>query len=203
MLAAGNVTALGIGARLAAAAGIALASLLAGFGLLYGLRGLGWLGGGTGVHDALPLLQLAGYDVQPLDRVVVAWLLAGLAAGVALHRTARARRTLLVGATAIVLLVFASQAAFALTRNLRLSSVMWSRSPGLGPWLEALLFAAGCALPGPLSRVGGSDWVRRTQSHWLERIRDLSVRGRQHRDAPEHDCEGGDVGDDRPRARAE
>ena len=54
-----------------------LVGLLAGYGWLYVLRGLGWLGAGPAVGDALPLLQLAGFDGQPLLRVVVAWLLAG------------------------------------------------------------------------------------------------------------------------------
>src|SRR5512142_996391 len=78
--------AIGAGMRRVATAAIVLASLLTGFGWLYAMRGIGWFGGGTGVHDALPLLQLAGYDIQPLDRVVVAWLLAGIAAGIALRR---------------------------------------------------------------------------------------------------------------------
>jgi hypothetical protein len=51
-----------------------------------------------------------------------------------------------------LVLLFASQAAFALADNLRLSDVLWSHLPGLGPGVEALLFAAGCALPRPMAR---------------------------------------------------
>jgi hypothetical protein len=194
--------AVGTGARRSGAVAVVFTSLLAGFGWVYALRGLAWFDGGASVHDALPLLQLAGYDVQPLDRVVVAWLLAGVVAGTALRRVPRARRALLVGAPAVVSLVFASQVAYALTRNLRLSDVVWSRSPGLGPWLEALVFAAGCALPGSLRMLTGGDWVRRTQ-FLIERIRDLGVRPREHGDAGEHDRERHDVGDSRPRTSTE
>ena len=67
-----------------------LVGLLAGFGWLYVLRGLDWLGVGPRIADALPLLQLAGFDGQPLLRVVVAWVLAGALAGVLSARCAPA-----------------------------------------------------------------------------------------------------------------
>jgi hypothetical protein len=47
----------------------------------------------------------------------------------------------------VILLLIASQAADALARNLRFRDVLVTREPGLGPWLEALAFAIGCALP--------------------------------------------------------
>ena len=62
-------TALGI-----AAIASRLVSVLVGAGLLYGLRGLGWLAAGPMIRDALPLLQLPGFDGQPLARVLVALL---------------------------------------------------------------------------------------------------------------------------------
>ena len=46
-----------------------------------------------------------------------------------------------------VLLLFASDACYALARNLRLGGVLLNREPGLGPWVECLLLAAGGALP--------------------------------------------------------
>jgi hypothetical protein len=52
---------------------------------------------------------------------------------------------------AALLLLFAAQAAYALTRNLHLTDVLFSHSPGVGPVLEALLLAAGCSLPRALT----------------------------------------------------
>lgn len=148
---------------------IVVVTLLSGFGWLYALRGLGWPSGGPAIRDALPLLQLAGRDTQPFLRVALAWLAAGFTAGVMLSRLPRMRRAALAAALALVLLLLASQAASALTRNERLSHVLLSRGPGIGPWLEAALFAAGCALPGAFGRFGIS--------------RQLGLHPRQHGDA--------------------
>lgn len=141
----GWIGALGTGATFTVAV---VAALLTGFGWLYALRGLGWFSGGPGIPDALPLLQLAGRDTQPFMRVSIAWLAAGLAAGAMLARIPRLRRAAPAAAMAVILLLLASQVSFALTRNQRLGEVLLSRGPGIGPWLEAALFAAGCALPG-------------------------------------------------------
>lgn len=110
------------------------------------LRGLGWLGFGPRVRDALPLLQLAGFDVQPAARVVVAWLAAGFLLALPMAWMPRGWRTLLVALLGLALLLVATQASFALTRNLNFGKVLWTRSPGAGPWVEALLLAGGCAL---------------------------------------------------------
>ena len=42
-------------------------------------------------------------------------------------------------------LLLASDASFALARNLRLSDVLLNRAPAIGPWIEGLLLAAGSA----------------------------------------------------------
>jgi hypothetical protein len=139
---------MGILARGALTLPIIFVALLAGEGWLYALRSFGWFSSGPMVGDALPLLQLAGFDRQPLSRVVVAWLLAGVMLGIPLYRVPRRWRALSIAPAALVLLFVASQASFALTRNLRFSDVLWTRSPGLGPWLEGLLLVAGCCLPG-------------------------------------------------------
>ena len=136
-----------------ASAGVILATftaVLTGTGLLYGARGLGWFATGPRLPDALPLLQLASLDAQPLVRVVAAWLLAGAVLGLALFRIKPAPRAIIAGGLGLVLLLFASEASFALARNLRLSSVLASRVPGSGAWIEDLLLAAGAALPRPL-----------------------------------------------------
>jgi hypothetical protein len=154
---------------LAAGTGVAgalaglVGGLVAGVGWLYLLRELGWFALGPRVGDSLPLLQLAGYDAQPLGRVVVAWLAAGLVAGLAVARMPRVRRLAVIGIPALVLLLLASQASFALARNVRLSDVVWSRHPGTGPWLEALLFSLGCLIP------------------------NLGLRRGKHRDAGQHE----------------
>ncbi len=131
---------------------VVLTALLAGLGWLYVLRGLGWFDSGHLVHDALPLLQLAGFDKQPLLRVVVAWLLSGLMLAVPFWRVPRLRRVLVVTPLALALLLVASQASFALTRNLNFAHVLWSRTPGLGPWIEGAMLVLGCAIPGALAR---------------------------------------------------
>jgi hypothetical protein len=158
------------GGRGLAEALIVVAGLLAGFGWLYVLRGLGWLGLGPRIADSLPLLQLAGFDGQPALRVIVAWVLAGALAGVALRGVPAGRRVALTVILGLALLLIGSQAAYALTRNLPFTSVLFSRAPGFGPVLEGLAFAAGSALPRPLagrqrlgagrsllSRLGGFD----------------------------------------------
>jgi hypothetical protein len=130
-----------------------LAALLAGIGWVYALRGLDWLGGGPPIGDSLPLLQLSGRDAQPLERVVVAWLAAGLVAGIALSRLPRPRRAAAVGVIGLVLLLLAAQASFSATRNVSFGHAIFSHSPGLGPWLEAALFTVGSLLA-PLAFAG-------------------------------------------------
>jgi len=132
--------------KVALALPVVLVALLAGLGWLYVLRGLGWLGFGPRVHDALPLLQLAGFDVQPAARIVVAWSASGLLLALPLAWIPRAWRATLVAALALALLLVAAQASFALARNLNFGTVLWSRRPGAGPWLEGLVLAAGCAV---------------------------------------------------------
>ena len=137
----------------AASIGIGFAviiALLTGTGLLYGLRGLGWLPAGPRLGDALPLLQLAGFDGQPLIRVAAAWLLTGAVLGLALIRVRPTARVVIVGGLGLLVLLFASEACFALARNLRLSAVLAHRVPGDGVWFEGLLLVAGAALAGRL-----------------------------------------------------
>jgi hypothetical protein len=137
-------------------------ALLIADGWLYLLRDAGWLGVGPRLVDSLPLLQLAGFDRQPLLRVLVAWVLAGLMVGLLLRRMGRLERVAATGPLALILLLLGSQAAYALARNLRFTHVLTSRAPGLGAWLEAVFFALGCALPG--RAVAGRDWLARRPS---------------------------------------
>ena len=137
--------------RTAAAGALAVALTLAAsvtsIGLLYELRRLGWFGAGPSVPDALPLLQLAGFAGQPLVRVLAAGLLTGMGLGALLIGLRPGARATIVALTGAFVLLLASDASYALARNLRFWPVAQQRAPGLGPWLEALLLATGAVLP--------------------------------------------------------
>ncbi|HLJ03508.1 MAG TPA: alpha/beta hydrolase-fold protein [Solirubrobacteraceae bacterium] len=127
---------------------VVILSCAVGIGLLYALRTRGWLAAGPRVPDSLPLLQLAGFDGQPLARVAAAWLLTGAALGVVLVRLRPSSRALLVAVVGGGTLLLASDASLALARNLRFDQVLAARAPALGPWLAGLLLVIGCVLPG-------------------------------------------------------
>jgi enterochelin esterase-like enzyme len=134
---------------IAAGAGGSVAVLMcavSGIGSLYSLRQLHWLAVGPSTPDALPLLQLAGFSGQPLVRVIGAWIPSGVVLGLMLTRFPAVRRVLFILMLGAVLLLFASDASYALARNLRLGEVLLYRAPGLGPWVECLMLAAGSAL---------------------------------------------------------
>ena len=134
--------------------------------------------------------------------MVVAWTVAGLIAGVALSGQARWRRIAVVGPVSLVGLLLASQAAYALARNLKFSDVVFSRRPGLGPFLEALVFTAACALVPRRSRGdGGSPW-RRRRVVALDGLGQAQLGGRENGDAAEDDRDREPVSDQRRRTRA-
>jgi len=180
---------------------IIFAGLLAGTGWLYVFRGLHWLRVGPQVADALPLLQLASADGQALLRVVVAWLLAGALTGIALSGMAPSRRVAIAFGVGLILLLVASQASYALARNLRFSDVLFSRKPGFGPVLEAMVFAVGCALPRSLGRRDGAGTPGRLEGRRPQRRRrsfvslisgfdDRGLSGGHDRDAGQDDRDG-------------
>jgi hypothetical protein len=125
-----------------------LVGLFGGLGWIYALRAERWLGAGPRIPDSLPLLQLARFDGQPLERVMIAWLGSGLICGLVLVRVSRPARGTTAAVLATGLLALDAQASYALTRNLRFAAVLWSHPPGLGPWLEAGLFTVAVVLPG-------------------------------------------------------
>ncbi len=165
---------------------VVVAGLLAGTGWLYVLRGLHWLRLGPRVPDALPLLQLAASDAQPLLRVLVAWVLAGALTGVALAEADPHRRAALAFVLALVVLLLASQASYALARNLAFSSTVFSRSPGLGPVLEACAFALGCWLPRPADRGQRPGARRRSLVSVVSGFDDRGVGGGERRHTGQH-----------------
>lgn len=137
-----------------------LIGVLSGVGLLYSLRQWHWLAVGPSVPDALPLLGLAGFAGQPLLRVMVAWVPVGIVIGLLLIRISPSRRALWCVTLGAVLLLLASDAAYALAHNLRLHDVLVHRAPGLGPWVQCLALGAGSALPRPLAHA---------RRHWAAR----------------------------------
>jgi enterochelin esterase-like enzyme len=146
--------------RSAAAAVLVVVSVFVGVGLLYAVRGLGWLPLGPRIPDSLPLLALAHHDGQPLTRVALAWVATGAAFGILTAWIAPQRRVLVALLPALILLLFASDASLALAQNLRLGGVLWSRIPPSGAWLGALLFALGAAIPQPVLRLRRSSFPR-------------------------------------------
>lgn len=192
--------ALRLGGGIAATVMIVLTGLVVGTGWLYALRGLRWLGLGPRVGDALPLLQLAAFDGQPLLRVLVAWLLAGALTGVALSASSPRPRVVPALALALIVLVFAAQASYALARNVSLSATVLSHGPGPGPVLEALAFAVGCWLSRWLD--GRDRTCARTRAPVLGGLRDRGVRGRQRGDTGQHDRDREPVGHARENAHA-
>lgn len=169
---------------------LALAALC-GFGWLYFLRGIGWFAAGPKVGDALPLLQLAGFDLQPLARVIVAWLAAGMIAGLLTWRLEPVRRAIAFALLGALILFVASQAAYALARNLHFTNVLFGHRPGSGGFVEAAVLAAGSYLPGGVigRRQRPAPGLRRT----VGRLRDRRLRRGEHRDAAENDRDGHQV----------
>jgi hypothetical protein len=153
--------------RGAASVVLVLLSVFVGVGLLYAIRGLGWLPVGPRVPDSLPLLMLAHNDPQPLARVALAWIATGVAFGLLASWLAPRRRALFALLAALLLLLIASDASYALEENLRLGGVLWSRVAPSGAWVAALLFAFGAALPQPVA------WFKRSS---LPRLAPGSVR---------------------------
>lgn len=181
---------------------VVIAGLLAGTGWLYVLRGLHWLAIGPRISDALPLLQLAASDGQPLLRVLVAWLLGGALTGVALGELTPNRRAGMALVVGLVVLLIASQASYALARNVAFSSTVFSRSPGLGPVLEAVAFAVGCWLPRPFDRGQRPGPRRRSVVSLISGLDDRRVDGGEPRHAGEHDGDRHPVRHARGGARA-
>lgn len=181
---------------------IVVAGLVAGAGWLYVLRGLDWLRLGPRVADALPLLQLASADGQPLVRVILAWVLAGALTGVALAEVTPYRRAALSLVLALVVLLLASQASYALARNVAFSSTVFSRTPGLGPVIEGCAFALGCFLPRTADRGQRPGARRRSLISVISGFDDRGVSRGKRRNGSQHDRDRQPVHHARGGARA-
>jgi hypothetical protein len=98
------------------------------------------------VNGALPLQQLAGGDAQPLLRMMVAWLPAGIAVGVALAALTRLSRPARVAVTAIVsalLLLAASAVSDSIAENDAVRTHVSAAFSRQAIWLAVALLAIG------------------------------------------------------------
>jgi len=128
---------------------VVVAAVAAGIGWLYTLRHVALFKLGPTLTDALPLQRLAGGAGQPLGRMVVAWLPAGLAAGVGIALVSRLRRparALAVFVLALALVVAASAASDSLTHNEPIRSHLHQQPHRPAAWLAAGLMALGAVL---------------------------------------------------------
>lgn len=125
---------------------VALLAVVGATGVLYLLREARIVGVGPEVHGALPLQQLAGGEAQPLGRMILAWVPAGLVGGLALSGIAGVRR--LPGLACLLVLVIAVLvAAGAAADAIAVSDPV---APHLGPrlgsaatWVATLGFLTG------------------------------------------------------------
>jgi hypothetical protein len=126
-----------------------VAATLAGVGWLYLLRGASVLDLGPHLREALPLQRLAGQDGQPLARLVVAWLPAGVVAGAGLRALGVRRRWARAGLAALpclVVLMFLGAAADAVTETEAIGMHVGAQPGRLAIWVAAALVALGAAL---------------------------------------------------------
>jgi hypothetical protein len=126
-------------------------AVVAGVGWLYLLRGVGALDIGPNVAGALPLQQLAGGAAQPLLRLVVAWVPAGLVAGLALRsgtHLSPAGRAVLLALLAWVLLVLAGAASDAAAISASVQSHLPDQLTRAGTWVAVALMSVGVLLAG-------------------------------------------------------
>jgi hypothetical protein len=136
-------------AALAGSLLVPLAAVAAGTGWVYLLRELHVLSLGPRLDGALPLQQLAGGDAQPLIRMLVAWLPAGVAAGVALEaltRFARPRRALLASLVSAALLLAASAVSDSVAQNDTVRSHISAAFSHGAVWLAVGLIALGVVI---------------------------------------------------------
>jgi hypothetical protein len=118
----------------------------AGVGWLYLLFQAGALAAGPRFAGALPLQQLAGNDAQPLARLAVAWLPAGLGAGAALAGLTglgRAARAVVVAAIGSILLVAAGAVSDAVALNERVVPQLGHQLSRAGTWIAVGLLVIG------------------------------------------------------------
>jgi hypothetical protein len=121
-------------------------SVVAAVGALYLVRQLGVLGYGPHIPGALPLQRLDSSDDQPLLRVAVAWIPAGLLAGRALRGRAVSPPVAVTGIAALtaVLLIAFGAVSDAATVSGAVSDHIAAQFIRAGTW-TAVAFTTGAA----------------------------------------------------------
>ena len=145
-------------ARGAAIVLIVLAAVAAGIGWLYALRHIGALRVGPRFADALPLQRLAGGSAQPLGRLVVAWVPAGLVAGLGIALVSRLNRVARGGVVfvlALALILAATLMSDSLTHNEPIGSQLHNEPHRAAAWVAAGLMALGALLAPVIGRGAG------------------------------------------------
>lgn len=135
--------------RWIAASLIALTALAAGIGVLYLIRSESLLTIGPRIPGALPLQQLAGGEAQPLLRMTIAWVPAGVIAGLAfglLTGLGPGIRAASIAALSAIVLLPAGAAADAIAITDPLGPHLLPQLTRMGTWIAVALFAAGSLL---------------------------------------------------------
>ena len=129
---------------------------VAGVGLLYLLRNAGVAHAGPRPAGALPLEQLDGTDGQPLARMALAWLPAGVAAGAVLGAFTRGSRQLVLAALTVVaggVLFLSAAASDAVANNEPFSQDLATPLSAAGVWVSLVLLVIGAAIGERLAAV--------------------------------------------------
>lgn len=150
---------------------LAVVAIVAGVGWLYLIRRVHLLGHGPAVSGALPLEELARKGSQPLLRMVVAWLPAGFAAGLALLLTTRLRAAWVAascGLLALLILGSTTAASEAVSTSERFGAHVAPALHQSGVWTAVALVVIGATLAAtaaglrPRGRGAGSSEVGAT-----------------------------------------
>jgi hypothetical protein len=134
---------------------VVVLAVCGGVGWLYLLRNSAVLDAGPHLKGALPLEGLAAGDAQPLLRMALAWLPAGVAAGVALGVLTRIRvGPAVAGCTALglVILGVTTTASEALIHNERVSRHIGGALGRSGLWAAVGFIAVGSFVGAALAR---------------------------------------------------
>jgi hypothetical protein len=122
---------------------------VAAVGWLYLIRGVGALALGPRVKGALPLQQLAGDDAQPLARMGLAWVPAGVAAALALSAGSALSplaRAVAIACACWIVLVLAGAVSDAAAISASVPSHVPDQLTRAGTWTAVALMFTGALL---------------------------------------------------------
>jgi hypothetical protein len=128
---------------------MALVAVVAGTGWLYLLRQGHVFGFGPSVPGSLELEQLASADAQPLARLAVAWVPAGLVLGLALgslRPRSPASRALIGGVAVFCLLILLGAVSDSVENAQSVAERLGDQLGRAGPWVATALVVTGTYL---------------------------------------------------------